>query len=124
MLIANDSPQIIYKHFLNLSFGKYIMSSHNYNTRRNSFTPIEESTPTEVTSTAAIVDTTSQTHASTSEVSETAILIINLEEKMTPRFHGLDNELLNLKVLLAKTFKFRTSAQKKSQCSRKQDFNP
>ena len=114
MLIANDSPQLIYKNFLNLSFGKYIMSSHNYNTRRNSLTPVEESTPTEVTSTTAIVDTTFQTHASTSEVSETAILIINLEEKMTPRFHGSDNEILNLKVLLAKTFKLRTSAQKKS----------
>ena len=58
------------------------MSSHNYNTMLNFLTSIEESTPTEVsTSNDAIVDTSSQTNANTSEVSETAILIINLEKK-------------------------------------------
>ena len=58
------------------------MSSHNYNTMLNSLTSIEESTPTEVsTSNDTIVDTPFQTNANTSEVSETAILIINLEKK-------------------------------------------
>ena len=62
------------------------MSSYNYNTRLNSLTSIEESTPTEVsTSNDTIVDTPSQTNANTSQVSETAILIINLEKKMTSR---------------------------------------
>ena len=62
------------------------MSSYNYNTRLNSLTSIEESTPSEVsTSNDTIVDTPSQTNANTSQVSETAILIINLEKKMTSR---------------------------------------
>ena len=58
------------------------MSSHNYNTRLNSFTSNEESTLTEVSaSNDAIVDAPSQTNASTSQLSETATLIINLEKK-------------------------------------------
>ena len=90
--------------------------SHNYNTRLNSLTPIEESTPTEVststeisTSTDTTVDTQSQTNANASEVFKTAILIINLEKKMTSRFDGLDNEILNLKDVINKTFELRTS---------------
>ena len=58
------------------------MSSHNYNIKLNSVTPIEESTPSEVsTSTDAIVDTPFETNANASEVSETAILIISLGKK-------------------------------------------
>ena len=58
------------------------MSSHNYNTRLNSLTSIQESTPTEVSAANdTIVDTPSQTKTSTSEFSETATLIINLEKK-------------------------------------------
>ena len=57
------------------------MSLHNYNTRLNSFTSIEESTPTEVSaSNDTIVDTPSQTNANTSQNSETTILILNLEK--------------------------------------------
>ena len=79
------------------------MLSHNYNTRLNSLTSIEKSTPTEVSaSNDTIVDTPSQTNANTTQFSETAILIINLEKKMTSRFDGLDNELLNLKDLIIK----------------------
>ena len=58
------------------------MSSHNYNTRLNSLTSNEESTLTEVSaSNDAIVDASSQTNATTSQFSETATLIINLEKK-------------------------------------------
>ena len=58
------------------------MSSHNYNTRLNSLTSNEESTLTEVsTSNDATVDATSQTNATTSQFSETATLIINLEKR-------------------------------------------
>ena len=80
------------------------MLSHNYNKRLNSLTSIEESIPTEVrTLNDTVVDTPSQTNANTSEVSETAIFIINLEKKMTSRFDGLDNELLlNLKDIIIK----------------------
>ena len=74
------------------------MSSHNCNTRLNSLTSIEESTPTEVSaSNDTIFDTPSQTNANTTQFSETATFIINLEKKMTSRFDGLDKELLNLK---------------------------
>ena len=74
------------------------MPSHNYNTRLNSFTSNEESTLTEVSvSNDAILDAPSHTNATTSQFSETAFLIINLEKKMTSRFDGLDIELLNLK---------------------------
>ena len=70
------------------------MSSHNYNTRINSLTSIEESIPTEVSaSNDTIVDTPSQTNANTSQFSETATLIINLEKRITCRFDGLNNEL-------------------------------
>ena len=42
------------------------MSSHNYNTRLNSLSSIEESTPTEVSaSNDTIADTPSQTNANT-----------------------------------------------------------
>ena len=60
------------------------MLPHNYNTRLNSPTSIEESTPTEVSaSNDTIVDTPSQTNVNTTQFSETATLIINLEKKMT-----------------------------------------
>ena len=73
------------------------MLSHNYKTRLNSLSSVEESTPTEVSaSNYTIVDTPSQTNANTTQFSETGTLIINLEKKMTSRFDGLDNELLNL----------------------------
>ena len=79
------------------------MSSHNYNTRLNSLSSNEESTPTEVSaSNDTIVDTPSQINANTTQFSETATLIINLEKKMTSRFDGLDNELLNLKDVIIK----------------------
>ena len=53
------------------------MSSHNYNTRLNSLTSIEESTSTEVgASNDTIVDTPSQSNANTSQFSETATLIL------------------------------------------------
>ena len=58
------------------------MSSHNYNVKLNSVAPVEESTPSEVsTSTNAIVDTSFETNANASEVSGTAILIISLGKK-------------------------------------------
>ena len=79
------------------------MLSHNYRTRLNSFTSIEESTPTEArASNDIIVDTPSQANANTTQFSETATSIINLEKKMTSRFDGLDNELLNLKDVIIK----------------------
>ena len=79
------------------------MSSHNYNTRLNSLSSIEESTPTEVSaSNDTNDDTPSRTNANTTQFSETATLIINLEKKMTSRFDGLDNELLNLKDVIIK----------------------
>ena len=74
------------------------MSSNNYNTRLNSLTSTEESTPTEVSaSNDTIVDTPSQANSNTSQFSETATLIINLENWWKIRFDGLDNDLLNLK---------------------------
>ena len=80
------------------------MSSHNYNTRINSLTSIEENTPTEVSaSNDTVVDTLSQTNPNTSQFSKTAALIINPEKKkMTSRFDGLGNELLNLKNVIIK----------------------
>ena len=79
------------------------MLSHSYNARLNSLTSNEESTLTEVSaSNDAIVDAPSQTNATTSQFSETATLIINLEKKMTSRFDGLDIELLNLKDVIIK----------------------
>ena len=79
------------------------MSSHNYNTRLNFLTSIEESTPTDASaSNGTVVDTSSQTNINTSQVSKTAILIINMEKKMTTRFDGLDYELLNLKDVIIK----------------------
>ena len=90
------------------------MSSHNYNTRLNSLTSNEESTLTEVSaSNDAIVDAPSQTNATTSQFSETATLIINLEKKMTSRFDDLDIELLNLKDVVIKNL------QVKNECLRK-----
>ena len=74
------------------------MPSHNYNNRLNFLTSNEESTLTEVSaSNDAIVNAPSQTNTSTSQSSETATLIINLEKKMTSEFDGLDIDLLNLK---------------------------
>ena len=82
------------------------MPSHNYNNRLNFLTSNEESTLTEVSaSNDAIVNAPSQINANTSQFSETVTLIINLDEKMTSRFKGLDNELLNLKDVIIKNLK-------------------
>ena len=90
------------------------MSSHNYNTRLNSLTSIEESTPTEVSAlNDTIVDTPSQTNANTTQFSETAALIINLEKKMTSRFDDLDNELLNLKDVTIKNLQVENERLRK-----------
>ena len=84
------------------------MLSHNYNTKLSSLISIEESTPSEVsTPNDTIVDTPSQTNANTSQFSETATLIINLELKMTSKFDGLDNELLNLKDVIIKNLQVK-----------------
>ena len=90
------------------------MSSHNYNTRLNSLSSIEESTPTELSaSNETIVDTPSQTNANTTQFSETATLIMNLEKKMTSRFDGLDNELLNLRDLIIKNLQVENERLRK-----------
>ena len=82
------------------------MSPHNYSVKLNSLTSIGESFLTEVSSSNdTIVITPFQTNAYTSQVSETAILIINLEKKMTSRFDSLENELLNLKNVIMKNLK-------------------
>ena len=82
------------------------MPSHNYNNRLNFLTSNEESTLTEVSaSNDAIVNAPSQINANTSQFSKTVTLIINLDEKMTSRFKGLDNELLNLKDVIIKNLK-------------------
>ena len=49
-----------------------------------------------------IGDTPSQTNANTSQFSETATSIINLEKTMTSWFDGLENELLNLQDAIIK----------------------
>ena len=91
------------------------MSSHNYNTRLNSLTSNEESTLTEVSaSNDAIVDAPSQTNATTSQFSETATLIINLEKKMTSRFDDLDIELLNLKDVVIKNLQVENECLRKT----------
>ena len=94
------------------------MSSHNYNTRLNSLTSIEESTPAEVSaSNDTIIDTPSQTNVNITQFSETATLIINLEKKMTSRFDDLDNELLNLKDVITKNLQVENQRlRKKSKC--------
>ena len=82
------------------------MPSHNYNNRLNFLTSNEESTLTEVSaSNDEIVNAPSQINANTSQFSKTVTLIINLDEKMTSRFKGLDNELLNLKDVIIKNLK-------------------
>ena len=82
------------------------MPSHNYNNRLNFLTSNEESTLTEVSaSNDAIVNAPSQINANTSQFSKIVTLIINLDEKMTSRFKGLDNELLNLKDVIIKNLK-------------------
>ena len=84
------------------------------NTRLNSLTSNEESTLTEgSTSNDAIVDAPSQTNATTSQFSETATLIINLEKKMTSRFDGLDIELLNLKDVIIKNLQVENERLRK-----------
>ena len=99
------------------------MSSHNYNTRLNSLTSNEESTLTEVsTSNDAIVDAPSQTNATTSQFSETATLIINLEKKMTSRFDGLDIELLNLKDVIIKNLQVENERLRKKEMFLKTKF--
>ena len=90
------------------------MSSHNYNTRLNSLTSLEESTPTEVSaSNDTIVDTPSQANANTTQFSETSTLIINLKKKMTSRFDGLDIELLNLKDVIIKNLQVENERLRK-----------
>ena len=99
------------------------MLSHNYNTRLNSLTSNEESTLTEVSaSNDAIVDATSQTNATTSQFSETATLIINLEKKMTSRFDGLDIELLNLKDVIIKNLQVENERLRKKEMFLKTKF--
>ena len=99
------------------------MSSHNYNTRLNSLTSNEESTLTEVSaSNDAIVDAPSQTNATTSQFSETATLIINLEKKMTSRFDGLDIELLNLKDVIIKNLQVENERLRKKEMFLKTKF--
>ena len=90
------------------------MSSHNCNTKLNLLTSIEESTPTKVSvSNDTIVDPPSQTNADTSQFSETATLIINLEKKMSFGFGGLDNELLNLKDVITKNLQLENERLRK-----------
>ena len=91
------------------------MSLHNYyKTRLNSLTSVEENAPTEVSaSNDTIVDTTSQTNTNTSQVSETATLIINLEKEKISRFDGLDNELLNLKDVIIKNLQVENERLRK-----------
>ena len=90
------------------------MSSHNYNTRLNSLSSIEESTLTEVSaSNDTNDDTSSRANANTTQFSETATLIINLEKKMTSRFDGLDNELLNLKDVIIKNLRVENERLRK-----------
>ena len=95
------------------------MPSHNYNNRLNFLTSNEESTLTEVSaSNDAIVNAPSQINANTSQFSKTVTLIINLDEKMTSRFKGLDNELLNLKDVIIKNLKVvNERLRKKGECS-------
>ena len=91
------------------------MLSHNYNTRLHSLTSNEESTLTEVSaSNDAIVEAPSQTNANTYQFSKTATLIINLEKKMTSRFDGLDNELLNLKDVIIKNLEVENERLRKN----------
>ena len=95
------------------------MPSHNYNNRLNFLTSNEESTLTEVSaSNDAIVNAPSQINANTSQFSKIVTLIINLDEKMTSRFKGLDNELLNLKDVIIKNLKVvNERLRKKGKCS-------
>ena len=73
------------------------MLSHNYNTRLNSLTSIEENTPTEISvSNDTIADTPLQTNANT-----------------TSRFDGLDNELLNLKDVIIKNLQVENERLRK-----------
>ena len=65
------------------------------------------------TSNDANADTPSQTNATTSQFSETATLIINLEKKMTSRFDGLDIELLNLKDVIIKNLQVENKRLRK-----------
>ena len=90
------------------------MSSHNYNTRLNSLTSIDQNTPTYVkASNDAIVDAPSKANANASQFSETATLIINLEKRVAARFDGLDNELLNLKDLVIKNLQVENKRLRK-----------
>ena len=62
----------------------------------------------------AIADASSQANATTtSQLCETATLIINLEKKMTSRFDGLDIELLNLKVVIIKNLQVENERLRK-----------
>ena len=93
------------------------------NTRLNSLTSNEESTLTEGSaSNDAIVDAPSQTNATTSQFSETATLIINLEKKMTSRFDGLDIELLNLKDVIIKNLQVENERLRKKEMFLKTKF--
>ena len=59
------------------------MSSHNYNMRLNSLTSIEETTPTVVSTqlTQLLILHPRQMPINISEVSKTAILLLNLQKK-------------------------------------------
>ena len=100
------------------------MSSHNYNMKLNFLAPIEESTPSEVsTSTDAIVDTPFETNANTSEVSGTATLVVSLEKKVTSIFDGLDNGILNLKDVIIKNLQVENEKLRKKANIQQTDFN-
>ena len=77
-------PQVIYfliPSIINISF----CHIYNYNIRLDSLSLLEESTSTEVSASKdTTVDTPSLTNANTSQVSKTAILIINLERRWLP----------------------------------------
>ena len=63
------------------------MTSHNYNTRKNSLASNENSN------------------------AETSKLIINLKSKLLLRFHNLDKEMLNLKDVIIKDLQAKNQRQ-------------
>ena len=75
--------------------------SHGYNTRNNSsISPIAE-------------EPSSETISNDSEISETAMLIKNLEKNMNSRFDGLDKEIINLKEVIIKNLQIENERLRK-----------
>ena len=75
--------------------------SHGYNTRNNSsISPIAE-------------EQSSETISNDSEISETAMLIKNLEKNMNSRFDGLDKEIINLKEVIIKNLQIENERLRK-----------